>query len=36
LIGGTLVQHYGLEPARVMATLFPQTDGTAFAQKLIA
>ena len=36
LIGGTLAQHYGLEPARVMTTLFPQTGGTTFAQKLIA
>jgi uncharacterized protein (DUF1501 family) len=36
LIAGAVSQHFGLEPARVMATLFPQTGGTAFAQKLIA
>ena len=36
LIAGAVSQHYDLEPARVMATLFPQTGGTAFAQKLIA
>jgi uncharacterized protein (DUF1501 family) len=36
LIAGAVSQHFGLEPARVMTTLFPQTGGTAFAQKLIA
>jgi len=35
LIAGALVQHYGLDPARAMATLFPETRGTAFAQSLI-
>jgi uncharacterized protein (DUF1501 family) len=35
LIGGALAQHYGLEPARAMTTLFPETRGTAFKQALI-
>ena len=35
LIAGALAQHYGLDPARAMATLFPETRGTAFAQSLI-
>jgi hypothetical protein len=30
-----LAQHYGLEPARAMTTLFPETRGTAFKQALI-
>ena len=36
LIGGALAQHYGLEPARVMTTLFPESRGSAFRQQLIA
>ena len=36
LIAGALAQHYGLEPSRVMATLFPDAQGRAFAQPLIA
>jgi len=36
LIAGALSQHYGLEPARAMATLFPESRGSAFAQHLIA
>jgi uncharacterized protein (DUF1501 family) len=35
LIAGTLAQHYGLEPSRVMATLFPETRGTVLQQRLI-
>lgn len=35
LIGGALAQHYDLEPARVMATLFPEGRGRAFSQPLI-
>lgn len=35
LIAGALAQHYGLEPARVMSTLFPESRGPAFAQPLI-
>jgi uncharacterized protein (DUF1501 family) len=36
LIAGALAQHYGLEPARVMITLFPETSGSALRQQLIA
>jgi uncharacterized protein (DUF1501 family) len=36
LIGGALAQHYGLEPARVMTTLFPESRGLPFRQQLIA
>jgi uncharacterized protein (DUF1501 family) len=36
LIGGALAQHYGLEPGRVMTTLFPESRGSAFRQQLIA
>lgn len=36
LIAGALAQHFGLEPERVMATLFPQSQGPALAQTLIA
>jgi len=36
LIGGALAQHYALNPARVMATLFPESRGSAFTQSLIA
>lgn len=35
LIGGALAQHYMLEPARVMTTLFPEAPGTATGQPLI-
>ena len=36
LIGAALAQHYGLEPARVMATLFPESRGSAFRQQVVA
>ena len=36
LIGGALAQHYGIEPARAMASLFPESRGTALAKPLIA
>ena len=35
LIAGALTQHYGLEDARVMATLFPESRGGAVRQPLI-
>ena len=35
LIGGALSQHYELEPARVMASLFPRSGRAAVAQPLI-
>jgi uncharacterized protein (DUF1501 family) len=35
LIAGAVSQHYALEPARVMATLFPESRGSVFAQHLI-
>jgi len=35
LIAGALAQHYRLEPSRVMATLFPESRGTALRQPLI-
>jgi uncharacterized protein (DUF1501 family) len=35
LIAGALAQHYALEPARVMTTLFPDSRGPAFARPLI-
>jgi len=35
LIAGALAQHYGLEPGRTMATLFPESRGTALRQPLI-
>jgi len=35
LIAGALAQHYGLQPARTMAALFPESRGAAFAQPLI-
>ena len=35
LIAGALAQHYGLEPGRVMTTLFPETRGTPLKQPLI-
>ncbi|HZC38592.1 MAG TPA: DUF1501 domain-containing protein [Sphingomicrobium sp.] len=36
LIAGALAQHYALEPARVMTTLFPENRGLASRQQLIA
>jgi uncharacterized protein (DUF1501 family) len=36
LIAGAVAQHFGLEPARVMTTLFPETRGTPFGQMLVA
>jgi len=36
LIASALAQHFGLEPARTMATLFPETHSTALNQPLIA
>ena len=36
LIAGALAQHYGLQPARTMAALFPESRGTAFGRPLIA
>ena len=36
LIAAALAQHYALEPSRVLATLFPESRGTAFAKPLIA
>ena len=35
LIAGALAQHYRLEPARAMGTLFPESRGSAFGQPLI-
>jgi uncharacterized protein (DUF1501 family) len=35
LIAGALAQHYGLQPGRTMAALFPESRGAAFAQPLI-
>jgi uncharacterized protein (DUF1501 family) len=35
VIAGALAQHYGLEPARVMANLFPESRGTALQQALV-
>ena len=35
LIAGALSQHYALEPARVIAALFPESRGSAFRQMLI-
>jgi uncharacterized protein (DUF1501 family) len=35
LIAGALVQHYAMEPTRVMTALFPDSRGTAAAQPLI-
>ena len=35
LIAGALAQHFGLEPARVMATLFPESRGGAIVKPLI-
>ena len=36
LIGTALAQHYGLEPARVMTALFPESSGSALRQQVIA
>ena len=36
LIAAALAQHYGLEPARAMTALFPETRGSPLGQKLIA
>ena len=35
LIGGALAQHYGLDPARTMTTLFPEARSTALGERLI-
>lgn len=36
LIGSALAQHYRLDPAKVMSTLFPEGRGSALRQSLIA
>ena len=35
LIAGALAQHYGLEPARVATSLFPDRRGSAFRKRLV-
>jgi uncharacterized protein (DUF1501 family) len=35
LIAAALAQHYDLEPARVMTSLFPESRGAAFSKPLI-
>jgi len=35
LIAGALAQHYALEPARTMTTLFPETRGTVLRTALV-
>jgi len=35
LIAGAISQHYGLEPARVMQTLFPDSGGSALTRPLV-
>jgi uncharacterized protein (DUF1501 family) len=35
LFAGALAQHFTLEPPRVMATLFPETKGSALREPLI-
>ena len=35
LIAGALSQHYGVEPARMMANLFPESRGSVLQQPLI-
>ena len=35
LIGGALAQHYGLDPARTMTTLFSEARSTALGERLI-
>ena len=36
LIAAAVAQHFGLEPPRVMKTLFPESSGSALTQTLIA
>ena len=36
LIGAALAQHYGLDPARAMATLFPESRSSAIRQTLVS
>jgi uncharacterized protein (DUF1501 family) len=36
LIGAALAQHYGLDPARAMARLFPESRGSAVRQTLVS
>ena len=36
LIGAALAQHFGLDPARTMTALFPETRGIVLKQQLIA
>ena len=35
LIAGAVAQHFAIEPARTMATLFPESRGSAIRQPLI-
>jgi len=35
LVAGAVAQHYALDSARTMKTLFPETQGTALAAKLV-
>jgi uncharacterized protein (DUF1501 family) len=35
LTAGALAQHYGLEPRRVMTTLFPESRGSALSKAVI-
>ena len=35
LVAGAVSQHYGLEPARAMTALFPETRGTVLRQRII-
>ena len=35
LIGAALAQHYGLDPARVRAALFPDETGARFNEALV-
>jgi uncharacterized protein (DUF1501 family) len=36
MIGAALAQHYGLDPARAMARLFPESRGSAVRQTLVS
>lgn len=36
LIAAALAQHYGLEPARVASTLFPDSHGSVLTERLVA
>ena len=36
MIAGALAQHYGLEPGRAMATLFPESRGSPLRKSLVA